>query len=835
MSNWVATAVVQAESMKHRLNVLKHVIEVAHFCRQLNNFNGIMEVISGLHASAIYRLKQTWAALDSKHTKMLEELQAVMCRDQNFKSFRAHLHSSDPPCIPYLGVYLTDLTFIEDGNNDELKGGLINFVKRQQVSQVIAEIQQYQHTPYCLVKVELIADWLNAVEALSEEDCYKESLLRESRGGGTPGKASSNPGSSVRRRGLTRSQSLKPQSTFASPYGELEEIKGYRFYETDSDKNIQVHKVENRETIKAGTLAKLVERLTFEKYPDTSYLAAFMMTYKTFTTANELLDLLIMRFNMPHPKSPTKEQEKKFKSEKLIPIHFRVFNVLKTWVDKYFLDFKEDTVLVQRVFDFVDKAVSVQKVLEKAGSQIKSCLNKKLETTTASSTLTFRLGEEFRPNTPIPSNVPVYNINDLDIVGVAKQLFLTTMHAFQQLASRECLQKAWTSPEARTKSPNLRLLTQNFNLIQRWVKSELVKVSGISERTEIVTVFVNLADKLAKLRDFHDCHAIIDCLELMRLEELAPTWQYVPQKTITVFQRLMSQINGGEWDIRANNFKGRAGSIALLQPMVRSLRKIEENMPDSMGPLVNFEKRQAIYNKFAPLAQMQQLPFAEASIPDNDKDMTLFLTHLEIQSEDDLTAALSQLDNTPPASAKTVTTSKSPDGAVKQCLLEMLDDDPAFKEQLVNEIGEEVKASLRASMKESVQRFAGVIRQFMEVAAAGSDGTKVRDAVEMAVAHAFPDASFDRWTYLDKDGDVYGWPEEIFLMTVEADDGEEKSLVVDCCYNYTAARLGFFKRALDLFISNSDLSGASPCVLTAHCGKAVRSAAEQLGIEVLDI
>jgi son of sevenless-like protein len=34
----------------------------------------------------------------------------------SFKNFRNTLHSLNPPCIPYLGVYLSDLTFIEGSN-----------------------------------------------------------------------------------------------------------------------------------------------------------------------------------------------------------------------------------------------------------------------------------------------------------------------------------------------------------------------------------------------------------------------------------------------------------------------------------------------------------------------------------------------------------------------------------------------------------------------------------------------------------------------------------------------------------------------------------------------
>ena len=72
--------------------------------------------------------------LSSQTKQTIEKLQNIVSSDGRFRNLRDALHRCDPPCIPYLGMYLTDLSFIEEGTPNFTDDGLLNFSKMRMVS-----------------------------------------------------------------------------------------------------------------------------------------------------------------------------------------------------------------------------------------------------------------------------------------------------------------------------------------------------------------------------------------------------------------------------------------------------------------------------------------------------------------------------------------------------------------------------------------------------------------------------------------------------------------------------------------------------------------------------
>ncbi|KEI39358.1 uncharacterized protein L969DRAFT_49135 [Mixia osmundae IAM 14324] len=186
ITRWVGCTILEYQDPKKRVGVVKHFVNIAERCRQLQNFSTVMHIIAGLNSTPIYRLKRTWEIVPQKTVNTLAALNELMKPNKNFGDYRDAVRTIGPPCVPFLGVYLTDWTFIGDGNPDFLreKPDQINFAKRQKAGELIQQVQLHQSTPYNLQEVPSFLKYLEEQFNLAdrdEQELYELSMALEPR------------------------------------------------------------------------------------------------------------------------------------------------------------------------------------------------------------------------------------------------------------------------------------------------------------------------------------------------------------------------------------------------------------------------------------------------------------------------------------------------------------------------------------------------------------------------------------------------------------------------------------------------------------------------------
>lgn len=194
LAHLVADSILQLEEPKKRAVIIKHWVKIANKCLELNNYDSLMAIICSLNSSMISRLKRTWEVVSQKTKTTLEFLRGIVDVSRNYAVLRQRLQGHVPPCLPFVGTYLTDLTFVDHGNQplrslptEDGDMAVINFDKHMKTAKIISELQRFQ-IPYRLTEVPELQAWMQneliRVRSNGEKSLqtfYRRSLVLEPR------------------------------------------------------------------------------------------------------------------------------------------------------------------------------------------------------------------------------------------------------------------------------------------------------------------------------------------------------------------------------------------------------------------------------------------------------------------------------------------------------------------------------------------------------------------------------------------------------------------------------------------------------------------------------
>ena len=196
LTNLVTDYILQLEDPKKRAVVIKQWVKIANKFLELANYDSLFAVICSLESSTILRLRRTWELVSTKTKATLEHLKSVVDISKNYAVLRQRLQNHVPPCLPFVGTYLTDLTFVDIGNQTtrQLPGegsdrskSVINFDKHMKTAKIISELQRFQ-IPYRFTEIPELQTWMQdqlvrvrTSDESSMQNHYRRSLILEPR------------------------------------------------------------------------------------------------------------------------------------------------------------------------------------------------------------------------------------------------------------------------------------------------------------------------------------------------------------------------------------------------------------------------------------------------------------------------------------------------------------------------------------------------------------------------------------------------------------------------------------------------------------------------------
>ncbi|SCU96416.1 LAMI_0F06480g1_1 [Lachancea mirantina] len=136
---WIISEIVLTSGNKLRRNVIQRFIHIAEHCRNFQNYNTLMQIVLALSSITVQRFKGAWILIEPGDLLTWQNLRDLPSLERNYRNMRVLLNDMNPMtgCIPFLVVYLSDLTLNAEKRDWIVPHKVLNYGKFQTNIQIV--------------------------------------------------------------------------------------------------------------------------------------------------------------------------------------------------------------------------------------------------------------------------------------------------------------------------------------------------------------------------------------------------------------------------------------------------------------------------------------------------------------------------------------------------------------------------------------------------------------------------------------------------------------------------------------------------------------------------
>lgn len=172
-------------------------------------------------------------------------------------------------------------------------------------------------------------------------------------------------------------------------------------------------------------------------------------------------------------------------------ISYRVFNVLKNWLENYYVD--EDEYLLSRIEHFTD--TNIRDSSSFAANQLLKLIRKRIELSARGEMKKIVPNPISGPDPIYPKNVLSIQLLETDPVEMARQLSIMDFKLYSSIRPIECLGKVWSRDgEDGFVAMNIKKSIQYCNRLTAWVTDSILSYDEAKKRTIVIKYWVQVAN-----------------------------------------------------------------------------------------------------------------------------------------------------------------------------------------------------------------------------------------------------------------------------------------------------------------------------------------------------